>query len=97
MSDEELESLISIYGTEKNEIQYLLFINNGNPFNATNQSADLNENKKQTYVGHVRDFRGEEQFDGLIFKIKAMIKKDRIRLLEFFQDHDVLRKGIVTC
>lgn len=26
-------------------------------------------------------------------KIKTQIKKDRIRLLEFFQDHDLLRKG----
>ncbi len=28
-------------------------------------------------------------------KIKVIVKKDRIRLLEFFQDHDVLRKGYV--
>jgi len=28
-------------------------------------------------------------------KIKNIIKKDRIRLLEFFQDHDILRKGYV--
>lgn len=26
-------------------------------------------------------------------KIKNVIKKDRIRLGEFFQDHDLLRKG----
>lgn len=26
-------------------------------------------------------------------KIKNIVKKDRIRLLEFFQDHDILRKG----
>jgi hypothetical protein len=26
-------------------------------------------------------------------KIKTQVKKDRIRLLEFFQDHDILRKG----
>lgn len=26
-------------------------------------------------------------------KIECMIKKDRIRLLEYFQDHDLLRKG----
>lgn len=28
-------------------------------------------------------------------KIKEIIKKDRIRMLEFFQDHDLLRKGVV--
>jgi hypothetical protein len=26
-------------------------------------------------------------------KIKNQVKKDRIRLREFFQDHDILRKG----
>ena len=26
-------------------------------------------------------------------KIKQIVKKDRIRILEFFQDHDILRKG----
>jgi len=28
-------------------------------------------------------------------KVKHCIKKDRIRLLEFFQDHDLLRKGVL--
>jgi hypothetical protein len=28
-------------------------------------------------------------------KIKQIIKRERIRLLEFFQDHDLLRKGSV--
>jgi len=31
----------------------------------------------------------------LMQKIKNNIKRDRIRLLEFFQDHDILRKGVV--
>lgn len=26
-------------------------------------------------------------------KVKQIVKKDRIRILEFFQDHDILRKG----
>lgn len=30
-----------------------------------------------------------------MLKIKQSVKKDRIRLLEFLQDHDVLRKGYV--
>jgi Ca2+-binding EF-hand superfamily protein len=33
--------------------------------------------------------------DSLLFKIKTQIKKDRIRLGEFFLDHDLLRKGSV--
>lgn len=30
-------------------------------------------------------------------KIKQIVKRDRIRLLEFFQDHDLLRKGYLPC
>lgn len=30
-------------------------------------------------------------------KIKQIVKRDRIRLLEFFQDHDLLRKGYLAC
>jgi hypothetical protein len=35
MSDEELEAIVQIYGTDKNEVQYLEFINDGNPFRTT--------------------------------------------------------------
>ena len=31
-----------------------------------------------------QNFKGEEDIDNLIFKIKSQIKKDRIRLGEFF-------------
>lgn len=41
-------------------------------------------------------FVGETLLDKLLFKLKAQIKKDRIRLGEFFQDHDLLRKGTIT-
>lgn len=30
-----------------------------------------------------------------MLKIKNIVKKDRIRLQEFFYDHDILRKGYV--
>ena len=36
---------------------------------------------------------GESEVDRLLYRIKTVIKKERIRLLEFFQDHDLLRKG----
>ena len=32
----------------------------------------------------------------LMTKIKQAVKRERIRILEFFQDHDLLRKGVVT-
>lgn len=34
-----------------------------------------------------------KEHEKLLDKIECMIKKDRIRLLEYFQDHDILRKG----
>ena len=77
----------------KNEIKYMDFINAGNPFSASNGFEDAA--KKTTYQGKLQGFKGEQEIDGLLHKLKSQIKKDRIRLLEFFQDHDVLRKGII--
>lgn len=93
MSDEELQAIVQLYGTDQNEVRYLEFINDGNPFRATFQDGEA---KKTQYTGKVNTFKGEEEFEKLIFKIKAQIKKDRIRLGEFFQDHDLLRKGTIT-
>jgi hypothetical protein len=50
---------------------------------------------KSTYVSQTQNFRGEEDLSNLLYKIKAQVKKDRIRLGEFFLDHDLLRKGNV--
>lgn len=57
---------------------------------------ELNQIKKDQYIGKERTFVGESALEKLFFKLKAQIKKDRIRLREFFQDHDTLRKGTVT-
>ncbi len=93
MSDEELDSLIKNYGNEQNDIKYLDFINDANPFKGGSQQTATGQ--KSTYFGQTQTFKGEENLDALLFKIKAQIKKDRIRLGEFFQDHDMLRKGTV--
>jgi hypothetical protein len=98
MSDEELAAIVQIYGTEQNEVKYLEFITDGNPFlSATGSPTGSDDGAKKTaYIGKVNVFTGESQFDKLIFKIKAQIKKDRIRLGEYFQDHDLLRKATIT-
>ena len=97
MSDEDLFAINQIYGTDNNEIKYMEFINDGNPFKTYQQQIDeINLTKKPQYIGKVRTFVGEEAYEALIFKLKAQIKRDRIRLHEFFQDHDLLRKGHVT-
>lgn len=93
MSDEELEAIVNIYGTDNNEVKYLEFINEANPFRQT----QTDETKKLQYVGKINVFTGESELDKLLFKLKAQIKKERIRLHEFFLDHDLLRKGVITC
>lgn len=94
MSDEEMTAVQSIYGTDNNEIKYLEFINDGTPFKTfEKQMEELNMTKKDQYIGKERTFVGEREITELMFKLKAQVKKDRIRLREFFQDHDPLRKG----
>lgn len=51
---------------------------------------------KSTYIAKFRDFDGDSEMQALMRKVKECVKRDRIRLLEFFQDHDMLRKGVVT-
>jgi len=51
---------------------------------------------KSTYTAKFIDYSGDkESLNALMVKVKNMVKRDRIRLLEFFQDHDQLRKGVV--
>lgn len=82
MSDEELDSLIRTYGNQNNDIKYLDFINDANPNKGG--LSDSSNGMKGTYLGATQNFKGEEDMEALLFKIKAQIKKDRIRLGEFF-------------
>ena len=92
MSDEELEAIIKIYGNQQNDIQYLNFIADANPRKG---DSGLDTAAKGVYYGASQTFTGSDNFDELMQKVKSIIKKDRIRLGEFFQDHDLLRKGNV--
>jgi len=48
---------------------------------------------KSTYVPRNIDHTGHKEVQALMEKIKEHVKRHRIRLGEFFQDHDNLRKG----
>lgn len=62
--------------------------------NASAPPNNLDTTVKSTfYAGTQWQFSGESELDALMRKIKSIVKKDRIRLSEFFIDHDVLRKG----
>lgn len=51
---------------------------------------------KSTYNAKFIDYSGDkEDMIALMKKVKNMVKRERIRLSEFFQDHDQLRKGVI--
>lgn len=94
MSDEDLQAIIKNYGNEQNDIKYLEFINDANPFKGMNVNFDPHATKS-TYTPLQAQSNIPNNVDELLFRIKSQIKKERIRLGEFFLDHDVLRKGSV--
>lgn len=91
LSEHQTQLISLVYGDENYDIKYaeflkdcnvLVFIING-PYTGA----------KSTYNARFTDFNGSEEMRVLMEKIKNIIKRDRIRMLEFFQDHDMLRKG----
>ena len=79
------------YGNKECDVQYLPFLNDckilryviNDPFSGA----------KSTYIPFDTDFTGAKQFEDLMTKIRDQVKRNRIRIGEFFQDHDPLRKG----
>ena len=90
ISDGELAALKQTYGTPNGEIKYLQFLKDAHPLDIY-----TNKGTKSTYEAKFQQFDGETEIDKLLYKIKVMVKKNRMRILEFFQDHDILRKGYI--
>lgn len=95
MNEHETELVSLIYGNEQFEIKYDVFLADcAEPLtyiiNAPYSGV------KSTYVAKFIDFDGNKEMQDLMVKVKECAKRERIRLLEFFQDHDMLRKGVVT-
>jgi hypothetical protein len=90
MTDEEQEAIVKIFGNPEGDIKYLEFIKKATP-----PEGGLEGDKLKTYNETFWEFKGETDLDKLMRKIKIIVKKSRIRLFEFFQDHDSLRKGTV--
>lgn len=96
LSEAEVACVAKIYGcnsTANNEIRYADFLKDCNVlvFDIYGPYTGA----KSTYCAKFIDYSGDKALDALMLKIKQIIKKDRIRLLEFFQDHDLLRKGVL--
>jgi hypothetical protein len=111
LADEDIEILMKKYGDPiSNEINYIVILNEAEE--TGNNKLMLNENEVneknteevipslssannfytyQTHFLHI-DFNIKDVLD----KIKQTVKINRIRLQEFFNDFDKLRKGIVS-
>jgi Ca2+-binding EF-hand superfamily protein len=90
--DEAQTNAISlVYGEKDNSIRYADFLRDANcleyVINGNTTGA------KSTFRDRFTDFEGVGDHGPLMKKVKELVKKDRIRMLEFFQDHDTLRKG----
>ncbi len=82
-----------VYGDANYEIQYAEFLKDCNVL--VNIINGPTTGAKSTYNARFTDFNGSQEMKDLIEKVKVCVKRERIRLLEFFQDHDLLRKGYV--
>ncbi len=96
LSEAEVACVAKLYGcnsTSGNEIRYADFLKDCNVlvFDIYGPYTGA----KSTYSAQFIDYSGDKALEQLMLKIKQIIKKDRIRLLEFFQDHDLLRKGVL--
>ena len=93
LSDAEVASCVRTYGNKLGDIEYLPFIRD-----AACLQYVINEpysGAKSTYVNFNIDFSGSRDIDPLMNKIKDHVMRNRIRIGEFFQDHDPLRKGTI--
>ena len=94
IGEEEVNAVALVYGNEDNSIRYADFLRDANcleyVINGNTTGA------KSTFRDRFTDFNGEADHHALMVKVKQIVKKDRIRLLEFFQDHDPLRKGYLA-
>ena len=91
ISENEVNAVALVYGNEDNSIKYAEFLRDANcleyVINGNTTGA------KSTFRDKFTDFDGVQEHNDLMLKVKQIVKKDRIRLLEFFQDFDTLRKG----
>jgi predicted transcriptional regulator len=91
LNAEDTAIVAKIYGNHDGEIRYADFLKDSNCLTYTIHGPFTGA--KSTYTKNFIDFQGATTCEDLMTKIKNIVKKDGIRLREFFQDHDILRKG----
>jgi Ca2+-binding EF-hand superfamily protein len=90
LTDKENQALWTYYSNQEGEIEYLRFLKDANP-----EERGAPEETKKWYQSKGWRHTGITDYEALMLKIKNIVKKGRIRLMEYFQDHDTLRKGYV--
>jgi hypothetical protein len=110
ISDGDIEILMKKYGDPiSNEINYIVILNDANENGVGKKLTQENEeaskgqeiipslssaNNFYTYQTHFLNI--DFHIGDILDKIKHIVKINRIRLQEFFNDFDTLRKGIVS-
>jgi len=93
VSDAEIASCVKTYANKLGDIEYMPFIRDSECLKYV-----INEpysGQKSTYINFNIDFTGAGGISNLMNKIKDHVMRNRIRIGEFFQDHDPLRKGTI--
>lgn len=93
INDAEVQSVVNVYANKLGDIEYLQFLNDCSVLRYT--INDPFTGAKSTYRNTNIDFSGSNDCTALMQKIREQVKRNRIRVGEFFQDHDPLRKGVI--
>lgn len=82
INEDEVNAIALVYGNEDNSIRYAEFLRDANCLEYVINGPTTGA--KSTYVKRFIDFDGERAHEALMQKVKQIVKKDRIRILEFF-------------
>lgn len=93
VDDNQIRAITRVYGNKLGDVEYLRFLADSECLNLGR--ALEGKGTKTTYVPIDIDFSGAKNMGILLDKIKEFVFRHRIRLGEFFQDHDPLRKGVI--
>lgn len=93
VSDADLAALVKVYGNKLGDIEYLPFLND--TYVLKYQINEPFTGAKSTYSNVYTDFSGSTEVQNLMKKLKEQVMRSRIRVGEFLQDHDPLRKGTI--
>jgi Ca2+-binding EF-hand superfamily protein len=93
VSDEVLAAVVKVYGNKLGDIEYLPFLKD--TFVLRYQINEPFTGAKSTYTNVYTDFSGSPEVAQLMKKLKDQVMRARIRVGEFLQDHDPLRKGTI--